>query len=130
MKRTFTILAAVMLFTTAASAQYRSDRSGDNGYDNTIGMNTPDRGDGYGNRGRNYYFPEREKDMQIARINHEYHERIEGVRFNYFMPRFKKQRVIEALQYQRDRDIHEVMENFYGRGRYHRDHDDHSRRNW
>jgi hypothetical protein len=130
MKKTFTILAAVMCIATAASAQYRGDRSGGNGYDNTVGMNTNDRGNGYGDRGRNYYFSEREKDMQIARINHEYHERMQAVRFNFFMSRFKKQRIMEGLQFKRDREIHNVMENFYGRGRYHRDHDDHDRRNW
>jgi hypothetical protein len=128
MKKTFTILAAVIFFTTAASAQYRRDRYDDKGYDNTVGMNT--RENGYGDRGRNYYFSEREKDMQIARINHEYHERMEAVRFNFYMSRFRKARIIEGLQFKRDREIHEVMENFYGRGRYHRDHDDDDRRNW
>ena len=68
--------------------------------------------------------------MQIARINHEYNERIESVKNNFFMRWGKKQRIIESLQYQRDQEIHGVMERFYHSGYHHWGHDDHDRRNW
>lgn len=129
MKKTFTFLAIATLFTSAAFAQYngRHDDNG-NGYGRNVVINAPGRGYGYDDRGGN--FGEREKDMQITRINYQYNERIESVRNNFFMRWSKKQRIIESLQCQRDQEIHGVMEKFYHGGYQHRDHDDRDRRNW
>ena len=135
MKKTFTLLATAVLFTSAAFAQYNG-RSRDNGYGNNnphdVVINNPDRGYGYDDRGgRDFY--EREKNMQIARINHEYNERIESVRNNFFMRWHKKQRIIESLQVQRDEEIRLVFEKYRHHEYRHRDnddYDDHDRRNW
>jgi hypothetical protein len=130
MKKTFTFLAIATLFTSAAFAQNngRYDDNG-NGYGREVVVNTPGRGYGYDDRGGRG-FGEREKDMQIARISHDYHERIENVRDDFFMRWSKKQRIIENLQNQRDHEIHEVMERYYRGGYGQREHQDHDRRNW
>lgn len=132
MKKTFTILTIATLFTSAAFAQYNG-RHNDNGNGrDVVVINTPGRGYGYDDRGGRD-FREREKNMQVARINHEYNERIEDVRNNFFMRWSKKQRIIESLQDRRDHEIHEVIERYYrgGWGQRDRDyHGDHDRRNW
>ena len=144
MKKTFTFLTAVVLMTTAAFAQRNDNRSGDNNYgnnnsrdvvvDNNRDWHDDDR-DWHGDRDRRaYYFAARERDMQIAQINREYNHRIESVKCNFFMGRYKKERIINALQCQRDDEIRSVMvrfnrsNNLYGQ----RDdrHHDRDNRNW
>jgi len=147
MKKTFTFLAAAVLMTTAALAQNNNHNDDDYGkasnqrYDNH-GNNNPrdivmnnDRDWRDGDRGRrSYYFAEREKDMQIAQINHAYNDRIQSVRNKFFMGRYQKERIIASLQFQRENEIRSVMERFYRSGNQygHRDnrYDDHDRRDW
>ncbi len=137
MKKTFTLLATAVLFTLEAFAQY-NDRQNNYVYGNSrdVVISNPGCGISNDDRGRRD-FGEREKDMRIARINHEYNERIESVRNNFFMRWHKKQRRIESLQVQRDEEIRLVFEKYRHHEYRHRDHDDrdrdhydHDRRNW
>ncbi len=143
MKKTFTLLASVILITSAAFAQRNNNHVWDDNYGNNNNNNpndiaidrNHDRGGAYDDRGsRNYYFNEREKDMQISEINRAYNRKIESVRNKFFMGRYQKERIITSLQFQRDDEIRSVIarynhrENHYGHrdNRYH----DHDKRNW
>jgi hypothetical protein len=133
MKKTFTILAVATLFTSAAFAQYDGNRRNDNKYDNNnshdVVVNSfPTRGGGYNDKGVRY-FSEREKDMQIAQINREYNYKIQSVKNQFFMSRFQKSRKIDALNFQRDREIHSVIEKFNHQG-YNKKGHDRDRNNW
>ncbi len=166
MKKSFTLLATVVLLSSAAFAQYggnhqgnngngnngygnNGNSNGNNGYGNNgYGNNTPDPRDVVvydnrrGNNGGGYYFSERDKDIQIAQINRNYYGRMESVRNRFFMPRFKKERIIAELQFQRDQEVRSVYDRFNSRNNagnqrgyqfnnHDRDHDhDHDRRNW
>src|SRR5476651_1295339 len=105
MKKIFTLLFAVGMFTLAqaqpGSRDNRQTGQRDNsGYDNVAVNNQPfDRGD---NRYDNDRFSfERKRDMEIARINRDYDYKIMRVRSNFFMGRFEKERQIRFLQDQR-----------------------------
>lgn len=142
MKETFTLLATVILITSAAFAQRNNNHEWDDNYGNN--NNNPndiaidrnhDRGGGYDDRGnQDYYFSEREKNMQISEINRDYNRKIQSVRNKFFMGRYQKERIITSLQFQREDDIRSVIarfnhrENHYGQrdDRYH----DHDKRNW
>jgi hypothetical protein len=144
MKKTFTFLAAVVLMTTAAVAQNHGNHQRDNNYgDDQYGNNYPQdvvingnharRGD-YDDRERGYNFSNRERDMQIAEINRVYYHRIQSVKNRFFMGRYQKERMITALQFQREDEIRSVLQRFNHWDNHddHRDNEynDHDRRNW
>jgi hypothetical protein len=143
MKKIFTLLFAVGLFTLAqaqpgARDNRQTDRRDnqpinqrdDNRYDNDKGfvdINISfDRDDRFGN---SRFSSERKRDMQIARINREYDYRIQRVRNSFFMSRWEKQREIRFLQDQRQQEIRMVYAKFSKRN--HRgDRDDRSNRRY
>jgi hypothetical protein len=120
MKKIFTLMAAVMLV-ASAFAQYKpgnqggyeSSRDRDNAYNNRGNKRDNDR------RNNGYYFSARERDMQIARINREYDQKIHAVQNRVFMSPFKKQRIIRSLQDERRDEIRMVYAKFNDqRGRH------------
>lgn len=138
MKKFFTLLFAVGMFAMAqAQPGTRDNRQEDqqkdqrdfnqgygNGKDLVINNNTYGNDDRYD---KDFSFGEREKNMQIARINREYDYKIQKVQRSFFLNRFEKQRQIRFLQEQRQWEINKVLYQF----RDHRGHhNDHSRRHW
>ena len=133
MKKIFTLLFAVGLFTLAQAQpgtrdnrqtdrrdNQPTDQRDDNRYDNDKGfvdINISfDRDDRFGN---SRFSNERKRDMQIARINREYDYRIQRVRNSFFMSRWEKQRQVRFLQDQRQQEIRMVYAKFSKRN--HRD---------
>jgi hypothetical protein len=133
MKKIFTLLFAVGLFTLAqAQPGTRDNRQtdrrdnqpinqrDDNRYDNDksfVAINISfDRDDRFGNSRISNV---RKRDMQIARINREYDYRIQRVRNSFFMSRWEKQRQVRFLQDQRQQEIRMVYAKFSKRN--HRD---------
>ncbi len=51
--------------------------------------------------------------MKIAQINQEYDYKIQSVKSNYFMPWFKKQKIISRLEDQRQDEIQMVFAKFH-----------------
>ncbi len=112
MKKIFTLLFAAGIFTFAqAQSGYRDNRQSDqkgsnkgynNGRDNSYNNNSYNNDGRYDNK--NFSF-DRDKDMQVNRINQEYDRKIEGVEHNFFMGWREKQRQISFLQEQRQREI-------------------------
>ena len=129
MKKIFTLLFVVGTFTMAqAQPGSRDTRQADprynqptdqrdvnRGYDNgngvVVDINAYDRDGRYNN---NSSF-NRERDMQIARINQAYDFKVQKVMRNYFMSRFEKQRQLRFLQEQRQREISMVYARFSDR---------------
>jgi hypothetical protein len=135
MKKACTLLAAIILTATAAVAQNRNhDNNYENGNPHDVAINdNHSRGRGYDDGGSRY-FNERERDMRIEEINREYYKRLQSVRNKFFMSRQQKERIINSLQFQREKEIRSVIAKFNQReyrydkrdGRY----DDHDKRNW
>ena len=131
MKKTSTLLAIMFLFAPALFAQYNGNHQNDNEYDNNnpcdFTINNTERRNGYNDRGgRNYY--ERKREIQVAQINRNYNYRIQDVRNNFFMSHYKKQRIIEALQYQRDEEIRSILKKYSHRKYHQKDYDDYYKR--
>lgn len=133
MKKTFTLIAAVIFISAASYAQYNNNGGGrDNNFDrrqDVVINNGYDR-DGDPHFGER----EREKSRQIQQINWAYDRKIEQVEHNFFMGRRKKEYIIAELQEKREREIRFVVAKFNERHagydrRYDDDHD-HGRRNW
>ena len=140
MKKIFTLLVAVG-FITLAQAQpgygknsqhdqrnhpSTGEKDYDNGYDNG-------RDDGkFDNESRydRIISPERQRDMEIARINREYDFKIQKVRENFFKSRSQKNRQIRFLKDQRKREIRMTYAKFSDDIRRYNDHDVHSRRRY
>ena len=135
MKKMFTLLFAVGMFTLAQAqpgtrdnrqtdrrdnqqqpaGQWDQDKGYDNGRDAVDYKDAFDRDDRYGN---SRFSNERKRDMMITRINREYDQKIRQVQMNFFMSRFEKQRQIRFLQEQRKREIRMIHEKFNQRNRY------------
>jgi hypothetical protein len=141
MKKTFTFLAAAILMAAAAIAQ-NNNHQNNNEYNDEYGSNNPrnvpmDNDNDWRKRNKGkkaYYLALRERDIQIAQISREYNNRIQSVRNNFFMGRYKKERIINTLQFQRDEEIRLVIarfnhrENHYSKNnRWYQDRDN---RNW
>ena len=141
MKKIFTFIVSTTLF-TSAFAQYNNSNQHDHSYDKskdvavTDSRNQNDHGYNKGNDAGtnanwnkkddnsyndNYAFSNRDRDMQIMKINREYNYKIQDVKNNVFMNRFKKQRVISMLEAQRNDEIQKVYAKFNNR---HDRHDD------
>lgn len=118
MKKIFTLLFALGAFALVqAQPAYKGNRqtdqkSYDNGYSNSYNNKYNDKQRRYDNNNSSF-----DKDRMIDRINHEYEEKIERVRHNFFLGRREKQRQISFLQEQREQEIRML----YFR---HNDHDD------
>ncbi len=82
--------------------------------------------DGYGKPGRNegIMSPTRLRDMEIARINRVYDQKIQRVRSSFYMSRFEKQRQVRFLEEQRRKEIRMAYAKFAWKNRYddYRDH--------
>ncbi|MBK9570607.1 MAG: hypothetical protein IPO53_12310 [Chitinophagaceae bacterium] len=116
MKKIFTLLFAVGMFTLAQAQpgsrdnrqtdrrdnqptdqrnQNYDQRNQNNGYDDNRGfVDFNFSFDNDSRFGNSRFSNERKRDMQIARINREYDYRIQSVRNNFFMSRWGKQRQI------------------------------------
>ena len=149
MKKIFTLLVSVTMV-ASAFAQYDAGKQRDNGYDKGYDKTydkgydkTFDKGYGKGNdvifndngfgKGNDHFadrnfFKKREMAIKIAQINREYDYKIQSVKSNYFMPWFKKQRMISRLEDQRQDEIKAVYFKFSDRRDRFDDHD--QRRNW
>lgn len=133
MKKIFTLLFAVGMFTLAqAQPGSRDNRQTDQRDNQSISQRNQNNGfgdnkdvidinfsfDNDSRFGNSRFSNERKRDMQIARINREYDYRIQSVRNNFFMSRWEKQRQISFLQEQRQREIKMVYAKFSNRNRY------------
>jgi hypothetical protein len=109
MKKMCTLLATVF-FVSAAVAQYPQDnctnteRGRDAGYNDASYRNGHDR-DRWREGGR-------ERDMQLLRINREYDRKIAAVKNDWFMGRYRKERIIYSLENQRRNEIRMLYEAF------------------
>lgn len=110
MKKFFTLLISAMLF-SSAFAQH------DKGRDKEYNRHEKKEDDHFGDR---YSFNTRERDRQIMSINREYDYKIQAVNNKLFMNRFKKARIINALEDQRWAEVKMIYAKFndrYGRSR-------------
>lgn len=113
MKKIFTLLFATVI-TAAAFAQFgEKDRVGGT-RDNDVYVYNNDHGyDDHEVDFRGHYvFTARERDMQIARINHGYDRKIQSVRDRHFMGWYQKKRLISNLEAERDNEIRQVILKF------------------
>ena len=126
MKKIITLMVAVLLVATSF-AQYNSGNQR-NHHDNDVAYNDGKYKDrNYDERNdRSHY--NRERDMQIERINREYDRKIESVRHRWFMSHSKKQELIYSLENKRRYEIRMVYNKFNNRNDRFDDHD--SRRHW
>ena len=150
MKKIFTLLFAVALFSAAQAQPGSRDnrdnrdnrqtdrRDDDDRYDNERDVvvnhnpydNNDDRyrnDDDYGN---SRFSNERKMKMRIAQINQEFDYKIQRVRNNYYMSRWEKQRQIHSLEDQRQREIRIVYAKFKNKKRYDDHHDYSNRRHY
>ena len=120
MKKIFTLLAAVCL-STSIFAQYQGDQKG-YGKGNDVAYNDRyKKDDGRFNDHDN--FGKRGIEMKVAAINRDYDQRIERVRSNWFMNRFKKERIINNLEDQRRTEIRMVYAKFNDKNDHYANHD-------
>ncbi len=107
MKKIFTLLFVVGMFTMAQAQpgtrynQQNDQRGFGNGRDIVVNNPSYDNGGRYNNSSAF----DKERDMQIARINQEFDLKIQKVKRNFFMSWYEKQRQISFLQEQRQREI-------------------------
>jgi len=140
MKKIFTLLCAVGMFTLAQAQPGNRDnrqddqrndqrndqqygQQNDQRYDQPFNQTDFDKGydkgrfitetNDYFDRGGRYndrFSLERKRDMMIQRINQEYDYKIQKVRRSFFLTWFEKQRQIRFLENQRRWEIHMVYE--------------------
>ncbi len=139
MKKMFTLLFAVGMFTLAQAQPGTRDNRQTDRRDNPQTDQRDNRPvdqwdkddrddddrdafnnhDGYGKPVRHdgIMSPTRARDMEIARINRVFDIKIQRVRSNYYMSRFEKQRQIRFLQEQRQREIRKAYVKFSRKNR-------------
>ena len=71
----------------------------------------------YNNRYDNYSMTARERDREILRIQREYDQRINAVKWNRYLRNAEKRRQIRSLEAQRDQEIRWLNERFYSYNR-------------
>jgi len=71
----------------------------------------------YNNRYDNYSMTARERDREIVRIQREYDQRINAVKWNRYLRNAEKRRQIRSLEAQRDQEIRWLNERFYSYNR-------------
>jgi hypothetical protein len=113
MKKMIALVVTVTMV-TAASAQYQTNRQWNTRQDNDVVYNGNRHGNnGYGPNG--YSFSTRERDIQVAQINREYDRKIREISNRFFMSRYKRERMIYALEEQRRADLRRVYIRFNDR---------------
>lgn len=129
MKKIITLVGAVLLV-ASSFAQYDSRDKRDR--DNDVAYNDGRYDKRNDKRDDRYHYNYRERDIQIARINQEYDNKIQSVKHRWFMSHSKKQQLIYQLEDRRRYEIRKVYTKFNNRNDRFDDHDrDHgSRRNW
>lgn len=106
MKRIFTFIFALAVFTAADAQRGSKNRQSDNGrYDN--------RNNRYENSRQN---PRRSMQGEIARINRDYAYKIEHVRNDHHLRRKEKRRMIHYLEEERQQQIRRVYARYGNRG--------------
>jgi hypothetical protein len=118
MKKFFTLLFAVGLFTMAnAQPGQRDNRNGNDRDVIKVVVTDNDRydNDGYGNSA---FGKERRMRAEIAQINREYDYKIQRVKNSLFMSRWEKQRQIRFLDNKRDQEIRMVYAKFKNKNRH------------
>lgn len=135
MKKIFTLMVSITLFTTAFAQYGRDNGNYGGGYGNNNGNGRDvTYNDGRFKKDRDRYddrfsYSKREMEMQVARINRDYDRRIEDVKSRFFMPRFKKEQMICKLEEQRKQELRMVYSKFSDRRNRYCDDDDHGHRN-
>jgi hypothetical protein len=112
MKKIFTFLFALGLVAVAqAQPGNRDNRRNDDRDVIKVVVTDNDRydNDRYGN---STFGNERRMRMQIAQINREYDIKTQRVKNNFFMSRWEKQRQLQQLENQRNREIRMVYAKF------------------
>jgi hypothetical protein len=128
MKKIFTILAVSIAMFSTASAQNGRGGQNNNGYDkgNDIAVNDRYK-KGHNGFDGHYSFNKKEMEWEISKINREYDYKIQSVKSRMFMNRYRKEKMICALEDQRKFEIKKVYAKFNDhKNRF----DDNSRRNW
>jgi L-2-hydroxyglutarate oxidase LhgO len=113
MKRMFAVLITVAMF-GVASAQHQTNRQWNHGNNNDVVYNGNRQGN-YGYGSNSYSFTTRERDIRVAEINREYDRKIREVSNRFFMARYKKERMIYALEEQRRDELRRVYAKFNDR---------------
>lgn len=112
MKTIFTLLLT-MAMSGATFAQYGHQGQRNRGNDDDVYTSRDYRGnDRQGFRYGAYVFTPGERNMQINQINREYEYRIQSVINNPFMGRFRKSRLVNNLEAQRNDEIARVIGKF------------------
>jgi hypothetical protein len=110
MKKFIALLVTVTMV-TAAFAQHQTNRQWNTRQDNDVVYNGTRQGNnGYGPN--SYSFSTRERDIQVAQINREYDRKIREISNRFFMSRYKKERMIYALEEQRRYELKRVYARF------------------
>lgn len=116
MKKIFTLVFAIAMLSTAF-AQHgqkgqrdRNDDRDDYAYNDKHDYDKRDHG-----HNDWYVFTPRERDMQIAQINHEYDHKIDRVKQQYYGGWFHKSRQIRSLEDQRNSEVQAVIFKFNDR---------------
>ncbi len=113
MKKMIAVLITVAMF-GVASAQYQTNRQWNHGNNNDVVYNGNRQGN-YGYGSNSYSFTTRERDIRVAEINREYDRKIREVSNRFFMARYKKERMIYALEEQRRDELRRVYAKFNDR---------------
>ncbi len=108
MKRTFTLLAAVCLFSVAEAQPIARNSRVHTGITISIGSN------GYH---KSSFAIDRRLREETARINWKYDRKIHQVQYNYFMGRRQKMKKIHSLEQQRQRELRKLYSK-HSRRRY------------
>lgn len=127
MKKITTLFASLIFITVAIAQNHSSDDNRyNNGRDRDYADGRFEKNDHKNNNDR--MFSNRERDMQIARINNEYDRKIESVKHRWFMSRHRKAELIASLQAQRNHEIRMMYERYEHGSRRFADND--SGRRW
>lgn len=106
MKKMIAVLVTIGMV-AVASAQYQTNRQWNHGHNEEAVYNGNRQGNyGYGPNG--YSFSTRERDRRIAEINREYDRKISEISNRFFMSRYKKERLMDALEQQRREELRRV----------------------
>ncbi len=134
MKKIFTFLFAIAIFTTVFAQYGQKDRRDQKEYDNQKDV-VLNNGDYKNENSRNrhngkYYFTPREMDVLIDQINREYDHRINAVRRQFFMSRHQKMQQVRILENKRDYEIQDVFNKFNDHRNQFGDRGHHHKNNW
>lgn len=115
MKKIFTLIVALGLitFVQAQRSPGKDGRYDDRNSPSQSERNYPEGYENGGNsRNNNIISWERQRNMEISRINREYDSRIARVRDNFFKSRSQKKSQIRLLEAQRQHEIRMVYNKF------------------